>query len=187
MSSPVAAIIGVFNYYKLLGLAHFKVWNSGQKIPAGFDSDDRVLVYLYTHQRLRTYHYKSLNSVLRGEYHPCSAELLSLANLLNQALSKLPPLPGTFSRVTYLDLNALLHHPVGAVVRYDAFTSTSLRQMPVRGHSVRYTIYGTTGRHIANFSRFPLEEEVLFLAGTSFLVLQVDVKPDITHLIMEEL
>lgn len=185
-SSPVARIIGTANYYKLLAYARVRVWNSGQAIPPNFDNDDRVLIYLYTHQTLHIYHYKSINSVLRGEYHPDSAELLNLAHLLRKALLKLPPLPGMFTRVSYLSLTILLGHQAGEVVCYPSFTSTSLKRMPVSNHSVRYTIIGRTGRHIAKFSRFPKEEEVLFPSGTSFRVLQVDREPDITHIIMEE-
>jgi hypothetical protein len=184
--NQVAAIIGRFGYRKLLVQGRARLTRSQQKVPFDFTDDDIVLVYLYTHQTLRHYHYKSLNKVLRGLDHPKRDELLRLAGLVSTSLRKLPPHVGFTSRVTYLDRASLDEHRLGTTVTYLGFTSSSkLAWTPKRGQ-IQLTIYGKTGRYIGGMSRFPHEEEVLYCPGTKFRIVQADTTFGIMKFVMEE-
>lgn len=141
-------------------------------LPTGFSNDDLVAVYWYTHQKLRKLTYKSLNAVLWGQYRPARKELLEMSAHLTVALEKLPPFTGACWRTTRFDVTQGWPHPASGTVQYPAFTSTSRKKrgMPDWGGSY-IRIDGISGRYIGGISRFPDEEEVLFLPGTVFNVL----------------
>ena len=177
-SSELAQIIGGKNYRKLCAHARGQAWKNKAMVPASFTTDDKVVVYLYTHQTLKDYHYKSINAVLRGLPHIKEAELLKIAAMLESALQKLPAHPAECHRLTYLDTRSLAAHGAGSCPAYPAFTSSGLQKWKAKSGQVRIVIHGKTGRYIAKFSRFPDEQEVLYLPNTNFLVLFNDLKWD---------
>lgn len=185
--SVVAPIIGNFAFRRLRAAATVKIVESKTPIPIDFNTDDLVAIYLYTHQQLHTYHYKSLNQVLRGLGHRKRKELLILAAALETALRKLPPYEGFLSRETGFDQAELNKHRVGAIVTYPAFTSTSKKPKAPLTRAIALEIYGKSGRCIEGFSRFPAEEEVLFLPGTQFQVLHVTRRNGKINIVLEEM
>ncbi|MDQ1090022.1 ADP-ribosyltransferase [Siphonobacter sp. SORGH_AS_1065] len=130
-------------------------------------------IYEYTKERYRDLNYP-LNSGTE-----VSASIQAGINLLNQALSKLPPIEGEFYRsiaipqedligyISYLKQNRLLTFP--------AFTSTS-RSKGVAlkfGGNVMFIISSRLGRHIKELAHYPQEDEVLFRAPSSFIVMKI--------------
>ncbi len=185
--NPVQRLIGASAYQDLLTHARKAIVSSKAALPAGFGDDDLVLVYLYTHQELRTYHYRNINAVLRGAWHPKKKQLLALASLLSDALRKMPPFVGQSVRIMQMDAATAAQHQVGHVVCYKAFTSSGDTHWTPAPGQVRLTIAGKSGRFIGDLSRFPHEREVLFLPGTRFRVLAANSIAGTIHYVLEEL
>lgn len=165
-------ILGPVSFAELYRHASTAVATSAVTIPLGFSKIDLVLVYLYTHQTLATYHYKSLNSVLRGHPHPKEKELKRLAALISSSLLKLPAYEGNCIRFADLTLQQLFTYSPGSMVEEAAFTSCSADLNFHRPVGVRFTIASKSGRRILFMSKFPGEDEVLFPPAAKFLVLQ---------------
>ena len=165
-------LVGRDKYRELLATATQRILVTGEPLPRGFSNDDLVAVYWYTHQKLRKLTYKSLNAVLWGQYRPARKELLEMCAHLVVALEKLPTFVGPCWRTAKFDVTKGCPHPTGGVVQYPAFTSTSRKKRGVPDWGGSYIrVEGVTGRYIGGISRFPDEEEVLFLPGTAFNVL----------------
>lgn len=170
-TGPLCVLLGKSAYRELLALATRQLLRSGMPLPRDFNNDDVVSVYWYTHQTLQTLTYKSLNAVLWGQYRSAKRELLEMCAHLTIALEKLPPYVGSCWRTSTFDVTLTTPHPTGLPVQYPAFTSTSCkpRRMPRVGTYIEVEV--RTGRYIGGLSRFPGEEEVLLLPGTTFEVL----------------
>lgn len=179
-------ILGVVSFAELYRHASKAVAASSVTIPHGFSKIDLILVYLYTHQTLATYHYKSLNSVLRGHPHPNERELRRLADLITISLLKLPPYSGGCVRFADLTVQQIAGYSPGSIVEEVAFTSSSADLSFRRFVGVSYTMTSKSGRKIAFMSKFPNEDEVLFPPGAKFLVLQNATIGGITQIVMEE-
>jgi hypothetical protein len=95
--------------------------------------------------------------------------------VLDSALSKLPPFVGVTTRDVDLPANVLTDHYVGNVVKYMAYTSSS--RLSVDRENWRYyrthlhfIIQSLTGRDIEDYAAKPEEQEVLFSRNTNFRV-----------------
>lgn len=179
-------IIGLQRYIYLLALAKLNVQKSGVTLPKELTRTDLVLVYLYTHQNLPIYHYKSINNVLRGKPHRRAKELRKVAQMITEALLKMPVHKGPCVRFVGLTPAEVTSHVVGSIVTFPAFTSSSADMTFKWALNVRYTISSSTGRDISAISRFPKEREVLFPPKSSFRVLQNSTKSGISHIVLEE-
>ena len=157
------------------------------RLPATFTDDDLVMVYWYTHQTLTKLTYKSLNAVLRNAPHPSRKKLLEISSHLTIALEKLPSFQGDCWRTSSNDIGQGHQWATGNVVQYSAYMSSSKnpRTWPNLGGTFIF-IQSKYGRYIGGISRYPHEEEVLFLPGSEFLVLTNNMSTGIRRLILEE-
>lgn len=135
--------------------------------------EEKEAILEYTKERYRDLNYP-MNSGTT-----LSASIQAEIDLLNQALSKLPPIEGVFYRtisipqddladyIDYLRENRLLTFP--------AFTSTSRsKAMALKfGGNVMFIISSRRGRHITEMAYYPQEDEVLFMAPSSFIVMKI--------------
>lgn len=186
-TGSLCALLGRDKYRELLALGTQKVLRSRATLPANFSNDDLVAVHWYTHQKLRKLNYKSLNAVLWGQYRAEKKELLELSAHLTVALEKLPPFVGTCWRTAKFDVTGACAHPEGGTTQYPAFTSTSRQpRVPPSPGGTFIKLESRTGRYIGGMSRFPDEEEVLFLPGTTFDVLTNQVVGGIRQILMVE-
>lgn len=186
-SGPLCDLLTKENYRYLLVKAIRAVLTSRMALPNDFTNDDLVTIFWYTHQNTKPYTYKSLNAVMWGEPRPLKKELLELSSHLTLALEKLPPFQGICWRTTRFDVTRKLAHPVGNVVQYPAFTSTSSqpRTQPKNGGSYML-IMCSTGRDVSGLSRFPNETEILMLPGTNYHVLTNELDSGTRIILMEE-
>lgn len=132
-------------------------------------TDNLIAIRGYT-----TSDYVRLNMALRSQD---PVELERLHNYIQSAVAGLEDLPlyrGTVYRGTFLPPEMIVRYTPGAVIKEDAFTSTSLDRGATFGGNVRFEIDSMHGREVSLLSRYPGEKEVLFSPGTTFRVLSVD-------------
>ena len=180
-------IIGQSNYQLLLNEVNKQISKSGVTVPFGITSDDLVVMYLYTHQELAVYHYRSINDVLRGASHRKSAEILKIADLLGAALEKLPPVKGHVFRITWLKGWLRVQHLIFSRITYHAYTSSSLLSNPPLAGNTDMFIVSKSGRDISWLSRFPSEQEVLIPHGAKFDILRTSMKSGRLQVVMKEI
>lgn len=103
-----------------------------------------------------------------------------VADLLNQALEKLPDYAGIVVRRTALPESLLAEHQIGNILTYDAFTSTTNGKKDVfSGKPHRLVIKSKTGKNVNWISKYKGEEyEVLFGRPKQFLVERRRTLPD---------
>ena len=94
---------------------------------------------------------------------------------IKNALQKLPAYEGPVIRGTDLPPEVIDQYRPGEIITEHAFLSTTtnpaVARSPTFAGNVEFRIMSNTGRDISSFSVFPGEHEVLFPAGTKFLVL----------------
>jgi hypothetical protein len=151
------------------------------KIPAkklGSLSDEEVAaINFYTRSA-----YKALNQRLRHNLSPMQItreeiDVFSATNLLDDALAKLPAFEGVVYRGTFLPYSIRANMQPGTIFSDHAFMSTSAIEDRVFGGNVNFIITSRSGRKIVDFSDYPAEAEVLFPAGTRFIVKNVVPNP----------
>ena len=103
---------------------------------------------------------------------------------LNAALARLPDYVGVVKRGTNLTAEQIALHVPGRIVTKEAFTSTSTG--PGFPSDVHFVIHSRHGKKIAPYSAYPKEGEVLFAAGTRFLVTKVERRGNRIKITMEE-
>lgn len=127
--------------------------------------------------------YRCMNEYL---WSPSSAndKVQLLINAVNSGLRKLPAYKGLVRRGTTLPAPVKAQHIKGAVVNYQAFTSTSTES----GFSETdmFYIFSANGRPIMGFAKLRSEAEVLFPSNTRFKILDVIKKNGKDHYIMKE-
>jgi hypothetical protein len=130
-------------------------------------SDDLLALADYTGSG-----YQDLNSALRSDALDASQH--ARVDALNNALEKLPAYDGLVIRGTNLPPEVLAQYRPGEVITEDAFLSTTTNPAVARSPSfagnVEFRIMSSTGRDISSISMFPGEQEILFPAGSKFLV-----------------
>ena len=130
-----------------------------------------------------------------GEYYQCmnaylrqnkvkSPEIEGYIQKLNSALDKLPNYEGIVIRGADLSPELAKIHSVGAVVTYNAFTSTSTEDL-AWGND-RFIILSKTGKPIMSFSSHNNENEILFKSGTQFKILSMFKENNLTFYVMKE-
>ena len=125
--------------------------------------------------------YQELNSALWSGSE-LGTSLTDFKDKLTFSLKCLPCYVGLVYRLAYLPENTIKDIKVHDTLLLRGFTSTTKCISGVEEgfftHNVKMYIWSNTGKYIACFSCFPMEEEVLFLSGTSFRVLDLDVNPE---------
>lgn len=123
--------------------------------------------------------YGDLNDALRN--HTLDASLSARVDALKAALAKLPPYEGLVIRGSNIPAEMLELYEPGEVVVEHAFLSTTknpaVAQLPTFAGNVEFQILSKSGRDVSPYSTFPAEQEVLFPAGTNFLVVEKVVDP----------
>lgn len=118
--------------------------------------------------------FRNLNAFLRETSKPGETTIRQ-RDIVNSALSKLKKYDGeTMRGANEMPTEVLDEHKVGAIVKYPAFTSTSVTG--VVGGMQSFVIKSKNGRYIAPLSASRDEEEVLFQAGAKFKILSVEMK-----------
>lgn len=179
-------IIGFTSSLVMLALAKRSLRQSGMTLSRDVSNTDLAVLYLYTHQDLSVYHYKSINDVLRGKSHARSREILEIAAMLASALGKMPVHKGYCVRYVSLSASELLDYIVGNTVTFEAFSSSSANMSLFWPLNVRFTIISNSGRDISSVSRYPKEKEVLFAPKSRFKVLQSSTSSGISDIVLRE-
>jgi hypothetical protein len=176
-------------YGRLLQAVSSQIKAAGWRTPKGFDNHDRVVVYWYTlepHPRSQL-NYRELNTLLRTGRHRHAADLWLLAVYLYEALSKLPRRTQPSYRVASPFAGFESLYQPGNVFTERAFVSSSRNPRPAFSGDLYFSIRGHSGRLLAPLPHFSLEDEVLFLAGTTFEVLNIEELSDgSVHICLEE-
>ena len=89
---------------------------------------------------------------------------------LNDALDCLPDRAGTSWRGIILSAPEQAEYVPGRTVTRAVFLSSSRREDKAFKRNMRFTIRGRHGKDIRPYSAFPIEDEVLFRAGTQLRV-----------------
>ncbi len=143
-----------------------------------------VSIYAYT-TRGHSWSGVALNSALRDADERIRASAYNYRNTLLDALAKLPDHREEVYRGTNLRPDDLAKHQVDNTVLYAAFTSTSATA-PYDGPN-RFVIQSKHGKCIQPYSAYATEHEVLFAAGTRFLVVRRVNDGDFIQIGLEEL
>ena len=128
--------------------------------------------------------YGSLNGALRSTDPAVIEKFKPFKDTLNEALKKLSPYGGYTVRGSNLPKSIRDQHTVGNIVKYSAFTSTSLTRG--FGSSDMFVIKSKTGHYVGSYSGAYHENEVLFASDTKFKILSVDKVDGANQYIMEE-
>lgn len=120
--------------------------------------------------------YDAINRYLRGPggyTADDAAALQSRADRVSQDLARLPPVPGTTYRGTYLSPEQAARYEPGRVVTERAFTSTSTDPLVAEQFTdnAYFVVRGQSGRDVAAFSQLGHEAEILYDQGTRFRVI----------------
>lgn len=138
----------------------------------GLSQAERVAIHAYT---AGDKYYDRLNSALRSGNAEAIARVAPMANVLDNAMAKLPTYDGAvLIRVTDLPEAVAKKVKGGNVYADPAFMSASKLDMgSAFGNEYRFTIVRSQmGKEIAGFSSYPHEQEVLFPRGTRFDILK---------------
>lgn len=131
----------------------------------GLSEAEKIAVHAYT---TTDEYYSRLNTALRSGNAETIARVAPMANVLDNALEKLPAYKGTVFRVT--DLPDTVKIVKGGVFKDNAFMSATTADLGTTfGANHRLIMLESTkGRNIRGFSAIPKEEEILFPRGTQF-------------------
>lgn len=130
------------------------------------------LTAVHAYTRAHEYHYR-LNEALRSGKAERFADVAPMANVLDNALAKLPVHSGTVMRITDLPFEVAQSVRRGDDFIDDAFMSASLKNPDDFEGNFEFRIISRSGREITGFSAFPDETEILFPRGTRFAILRV--------------
>lgn len=135
------------------------------------DSLEAFLIQNYTNG-----YYKTINPALRSDQ--VSIEQNLLLKIICSALTNLERYDGIVYRVTKLPKNIKRLYKKGEIITEKAFTSTSMDEEGVKaylrnsgaGSNTFFYIISKNGKNLSNYSSNMQEREILFAAGTKFLV-----------------
>jgi hypothetical protein len=135
------------------------------------DSLESFLIQNYTNG-----YYKTINPVLRINQVPLEQSLL--LKILCSALTNLESYEGVVFRATKLPKNIKNLYKKGEVITERAFTSTSMDEEGVKAYmrnsaarrNTFFYIISRNGKNLSKYSSNMQEREILFAAGTKFLV-----------------
>lgn len=148
----------------------------------GLSLTEAVSIFMYT-----TGDYSSINAQLRSgkvtdDVREVSAQCVS-------GMAKLPSHDDTVTRLVNLPDKIANLHVEGAVLQYDAYTSTSTK--PGGDENFNGNMFmllepkgGSAGKDVSMFSNLPDEQEVLFPPGTQFKVIARTEPRDTSSMVM---
>ena len=168
--------VGKKTYPKLRDDLYDSIEKSGVKSGA-LSEAEMVAVHAYTRG---DGYYDRLNEALRTGKADRISSVAPMANVLDNALDKMPKHKGTVYRVTDLPDHVSKSIKQGNVFSDPAFMSTSQKDMgKAFGSQYRFTIFNPkSGRDVKAYSKYSSEDEVLFPRQTKFDILKVDNNAD---------
>lgn len=162
------------NYNRYLNAAR-RTTTSNRMNTHGMTDPELAGTYAYTTSD-STWGYGPVNEALRSGDERRIAQFRNYKDTVNDGLARLPDFTGTVYRGTTLPEDVLAQHREGAVVTYEAFTSSSRSRDSAFSGSHRFVIQSKHGKQVEALSRYGREREVLFPAGTRFRVLRVEAR-----------
>lgn len=182
--SPLERILGKQDYREQLAKAKLHARLNKAKVPKGLSREEQLVIFLYTTEAIPGFGYKQLNDLLRGKAVARQDELEEWCQLLVTALRKLPCHDGECSRDMPMHDYVLALHAPGSIVAYDGFTSASVYdRQPYSNRALAKIKSSRSGRMVGALSRYPAEEELIFLPGAQFKVLSL--VEELTHVVIE--
>lgn len=156
--------IGEDSYQRVVGeLDKPRVKQAAEKY--GLNQAEQVAIWQYSKTG-----FNDLNNHLRGKTVKNPLAVSASADVLRDALDKLPSYVGTVYRRTTIPKRILEKHQIGDVVNYNEFTSTSHGGEVFSGEH-RIIIKSKSGKNITDLSYFEkTEREVLFNSPSEFYV-----------------
>lgn len=181
---PLERILGKQDYSEQLANAKKHARLNKAKLPKGLSREEQLAIFLYTTEAIPGFGYKQLNDLMRGKPVERAAELKEWGGLLEAALQKLPCHDGECSRDMPMHDHVLALHAPGSIVQYSGFTSASVyERTPHRYRALAKIKSSRSGRLVGALSRYPAEEELIFLPGAQFRVLSL--VEELTHFVIE--
>lgn len=182
--TPLERILGKQDYREQMANAKKHARLNKAQVPEGLSSEEQLVIFLYTTEAIPGFGYKQLNDLLRGKQVTRSDELKEWGELLVAALQKLPCHDGECSRDMPMHDHVLALHAPGSIVQYGGFTSASVyAREPYRNRALAKIKSSRSGRLVGALSRYPAEEELIFLPGARFRVLSL--AEEMTHVVIE--
>ena len=185
---PALAVANYLKLYDFKNVAN-QLKNKELAQALGLTEAEHSMIHVYTGKG-----FVDINRMLYG-LEPFKENaipvLQAAADVLSQALEKLPNYSGRVVRCLSLPLDKLALYQEKKTVKHDAFISTTTGMLDVFAmESVRMIIMSKTGKRVAMFSTAPEEKEVLFNKGTQFQVKSVAQKVidgrKITEIVLQE-
>ncbi|RMD93348.1 MAG: hypothetical protein D6811_05080 [Alphaproteobacteria bacterium] len=154
----------------------------GRSLPpefAGLTEAERAALHLWTLDVAQDAWFRRVNTFLRTPSAPADPELLPVIAAIRSGIVKLPAVRGrllfraekVFPPDTIEDV--LSRFPEGAEVALHGFTATTIDPQQMLRGAIRFVIEGRNGRWIAPLSDKRDQAEVLFDAGSVFVVRSV--------------
>lgn len=143
-----------------------------QKSYARLNVEEVLAIHAYTENE----YYKGINKVLRGR-SVTKAErerYTPMIDLMKSGLKKLPVYKGDVIRWVSWSETTLKRLKVGSNKLFKAFTSSSKKPNFTWSGNTKLKIKAFKAHFIGMISQYPTEEEVLFMPGSKFKVLKVD-------------
>lgn len=134
--------------------------------------EEVLAIHAYTENA----YYKGINKVLRGR-GVTKAErerYTPIIDLMKSGLKKLPVYKGNVIRWVSWSETTLKRLKLGSNKVFKAFTSSSKKPNFTWSGNTKLKIKAIKAHFIGMISQFPTEEEVLFMPGSKFKVLKVD-------------
>jgi len=176
--------LGAKTYEKLQKNANEAINISGNSLHKMSEAE-LVAIHAYTDGNG---YYKRLNTALRSDDAVAIARVSPLANVLDNALQKIPPYEGMTIRRTNLPESIASDMIKGKSFNDLAFMSSSKKDLgDAFGGNHKFVISSSKGREINGYSAYSREFEVLFPRETKFKIIDVEKKDDgITTIIMKD-
>ncbi|MBF0135895.1 MAG: ADP-ribosyltransferase domain-containing protein [Magnetococcus sp. DMHC-1] len=121
--------------------------------------------------------YEILNKALRTGSDTEREALAPYVETIKAALAKLPNHAGAVSRITDLPDDVVKSLTPGGSYRDKGFMSTAIGMSGFKGKYV-FFIKSRTGKHIESFSRYPRQQEVLYIPERKFQIISVNTRAD---------
>ena len=142
------------------------------QVAPGLHPTESVAINRYT----QSSYYEQINRTLRSSSPVPTEETRELILVLASALNKLPGFEGTLFRGAVLSPEVLARYVPGETIEEAGFLSTSRSKSFAAKRAATLFVIDSNGmgKDIASMSRFPREEEVLFLPHSRFKVIEVE-------------
>jgi NAD:arginine ADP-ribosyltransferase len=149
----------------------------------GLDDLERLAIWIYTTPNVW---HRIVNEALWGKTQPQEfglglQEIETIATTLNAALAKLPRFQGTVYRgIRRKETLAsfLRRYRKDGIAVWPGFTSTTRNRADAYAGDVLFRIESMSGRSLQGYSADEYDDEVLFAAGSTYIVGDIEQRPE---------